>query len=132
MSNEQRTAIVRWLLGGFTIAGTAVLWPRLADLTPGGWVLFVSLVVLVMLIENIGIRVSYGVVTMMPVTVLMAYFALGLEPALLVIIAGLVIGGVFQLGMAWQRGIDRVVPWWRRIGRQLWPIARNALSLLAA
>jgi two-component system, NtrC family, sensor histidine kinase KinB len=132
MSTEQRTAIVRWLLGGFTLAGSALLWPSLRELSPGGWIVFVSLVALVALIENIGVRVSYGVVTMMPVTALMAYFALGLEPALMVIFIGLVLGGVFQLIMAWRRGIDRIVPWWRRIGRQLWPIARNGLSLIVA
>src|SRR5688572_27410593 len=107
MSTEQRTAIVRWLLGGFTLAGSALLWPSLRELSPGGWIVFVSLVALVALIENIGVRVSYGVVTMMPVTALMAYFALGLEPALMVIFIGLVLGGVFQLIMAWRRGIDR-------------------------
>ena len=132
MTTEQRTAIFRWLLGGGTIVAAVLLWPQLGELSLRDSIVLASLIVLVALIENLGIRVSYGTVTLMPAAAMMAYFAMGLNSSLAAIVAGLILGGIFQLIMAWRRGADRAVPWWRRIGRQLFPIARNGLALIAA
>src|SRR5687768_11339140 len=112
MSTEQRTAAVRWVLGITTVIGSVLLFEQLRGLGAQDWVLLGTLAVLVAFIENLGVRVSYGTVTLMPVTVLMAYFAFGREQALAVIIVGSVLGGIAQIWMANRRGTDRSTPWW--------------------
>ena len=132
MNSDKRTAIVRWLLGLGTLGVAILIWPQLRDLSPLSWFLLISLAVLVALVENLGINVTYGQVTFMPVAALMAYLALGREPGLAVLIAGLVIGGLGHFVRGLRHPGARQLPWWRRMGAEIWPIARNGLSLLAA
>ena len=129
---EARTAIVRWILAAGTLAAAISVWPELRNLDLSEWALLISLAVLVALIENLGVQVTYGMVTFMPVVTLMAYFTLGLEPGLAVVLAGLVLSALFRLVMLWRSGTVGNVPWWRQIGRQVWPMARHGLSMLAA
>src|SRR5689334_15975126 len=104
MTSEQRTAIVRWVLGLIIAVGSIGLFNKLRGLAVQDWLLLATLVLLVALIENLGVKVSYGYVRLMPVTALMAYFALGREPSFAVLIVGLVLGGIFQIIMAIRRG----------------------------
>src|SRR5437016_1837778 len=110
MSTEQRTAIVRWVLGAITIVGSVLLFDRLRGLPAQEWLMLGTLALLVAFIDNLGVRVSYGFVTLMPVTALMAYFAFGREPSFAVVIGGLVLGGIIQIIIAARRGTDRAVP----------------------
>src|SRR5574341_1658183 len=135
MSTEQRTtltAIVRWILGTITLIAGILIWSQLRDLTPEKWFLLISLALVVALVQNLGVEVSYGQVTFMPTTALMAYFTLGLQPGLAVLVAGLVIGGLWHILRVIRRPQEEDMPWWRRTGRAIWPIARNGISMLAA
>ncbi len=135
MSTDQRTAltaIVRWISGAGMVIVGLLLWTQLQDLSPLSWLLLVSMAIVVALVVNLGVDVSYGQVTFMPVAALMAYFALGLQAGLAVLIVGLLLGGVGHFLRAVRHPRDRQQPWWRRTGQEIWPIARNGVSMLAA
>ncbi len=132
MNPEKRTAIIRLVLGLGTLAMVGLLWPNLRGLDLMSWLVLGSLTVLVALVQTLGIQTSYGQITFLPVAALMAYMALGREAALAASTAGLLISGVGQLVWGWRRPQNRQTPWWIRFGSELWPIAHNGLSLLAA
>jgi hypothetical protein len=123
MSPEKRTAIFRWVLAIATLVLAGLNLPlRQPSLADG--ILFVTLVALIALVLNLGVKVGFGTFTFMPVTVLMTYLVLGREGALAATVVGLIVGGSIQLvrGQSKMRAGNRrwLVPLarcWRR-----WPI----------
>ncbi|GAB4477338.1 MAG: hypothetical protein Kow00124_20440 [Anaerolineae bacterium] len=113
------------------LAVTAGHWP---GLPPGSsfydWWTAASLVALIALIYNLGVRTTFGEVTFLPVPILMAYLTMGIGPALLVNAAGVLLGGiVYSLRRLSQ---DREAPWWLLVGGLLGRFGIQALGLLAA
>jgi NtrC-family two-component system sensor histidine kinase KinB len=112
---------------------TGLLWPDLRALALMDWMLIASQVLLIALVWNLGVKVTFGQVTFLPAAVLMAYLALGLETGTTVLTVGLVLGGAGQLAQAWYRLHDQHAVWWVALGEAvMWPLAQNGFSLLAA
>lgn len=133
MDPKNRSAIARWVLGIATLAAASLLWPGLQGLGLMDWLLRGSLVLLIGLTWNLGVKVSFGQVTFLPAVALMAYMALGRETGMAVLIAGVVLGGLGYLAQYWQAMQNQYHAWWVTLGEALmWPLARNGLSLLAA
>jgi NtrC-family two-component system sensor histidine kinase KinB len=128
MTPQRRNAIVRWTLTALVLAvAGAMLWdyPWLeAPLTTG------LMVVSVALIASLGLPISYGTMTFMPVAALMAYLALGPEHAWLALVVGMALGGM--AGLPAEQTESTQPDWWVRLAGRVWPIAHNGLSLLIA
>jgi NtrC-family two-component system sensor histidine kinase KinB len=128
MTPQRRNAIARWTLTVLVLAvAGAMLWdyPWLeAPLTTGLMTLSVAL------IANLGLPITYGTMTFMPVAVLMAYLALGPEHAWLALVAGTALGGL--VGLPVEQTESMQPDWWVRLAGRVWPIAHNGISLLIA
>lgn len=131
MSPEKRTAIFRWVLAITTLVLAGLNLPlRQPSLAEG--VLFATLVAPIALVQNMGVKVGFGMFTFMPVTVLMTYLVLGREGGLAATVLGLMIGGGVQL-VRDQRKLNAAKrSWLVPTGQVLAPVAYNGLSLLAA
>lgn len=132
MNSEKRSTIVHWASGLAMLTVVGFLWPDLRDQSLMIWLILASLVVLIAVIHNLGLDTSFGKITFLPVAATTAYLTLGLDKGLLVIVAGLVIGGLGLLSRYWFKSRDRKRDWWTEIGRELWPLAHNGISLLVA
>ncbi len=132
MTPERRSTIAYWVLGLAMLIVTIQLWPDLHRQHWTDWLLAISLVALVALVESLGIRATFGTITFMPVTALMAYLALGTQKGVAVVVSGLALSGIFQLIRGELSHVGQAPAWSVRIGRALWPIAQNGFSLLAA
>jgi NtrC-family two-component system sensor histidine kinase KinB len=131
MSPEKRSAIFRSLTGLTVLAYTAVTWPHLTGWGLIDWLLFGSVALLLALVQNLGVSTGLGPVTFSPIISLMAYMAFGRETGWLAMIAGLVLGGAWQVGTSLTAS-RRTASWWEITSGGMWPIGQNGLSLLAA
>jgi hypothetical protein len=126
MTPQRRNAIVRWALTALALAVAGViLWDYSwleAPLTTGLMALGMALIV------NLGLPITYGTMTFIPVATLMAYLALGPEHAWLALIAGVALGGM--AGLPSEQTEATQPDWWVRLAGRVWPIAHNGLSLL--
>ncbi len=131
MTIERRTAIYRWIVIAAGLGVTVVLGRGWTPSLLGG-INIASLVVLIALVQNLGLRASFGEITFMPAASLMAYLVMGREGGLLATGAGLLVGCGAQAVRNWRRPQDKRSTWWVRMAREIWPLGQNILSLLAA
>src|SRR5689334_12282191 len=106
MTSQRRAAVFRWIV---TLAGlgVAVYYGRLWAPSLLGWVEIASLVVLIALVHNLGLRASFGDVSFMPTAVLMAYLVMGRDGGVIATAAGLAAGCGVQLARRWRKPQDR-------------------------
>ncbi len=130
MTPEKRTAITHWLLGLGILVIAGLFWSGLRPFNLFDWILVGTLIVLVAMVQNLGVKTDFSLITFLPVIVLTAYFSLGHERGLLVVVIGLMLGGIVRLIQALR---PNNISWWAAVGNELlWPIGQNGLSLLAA
>lgn len=132
MTPIKRAAIYHWLLGLSMLAAVGLLRPDFRTLPLEMWLALGSLAALVAAVYGLGVEIGTEHLTFMPVTALMAYFALGLPFSLPVLIVGLALGGAALALLSGRRPAGEAALWWVRGGMVAHAIGRSGAGLLAA
>lgn len=129
MSHKTRNAIAHWTLVVAAVALAALRLPM--ALPPELYLEAVTLALVVATLLNLGLPMTYGASTFVPVAALMAYLSFGRALGLWVAVAGLAIGGIALYVRAARRRDPQAV-WWVELGGALWPLAMHSLCLWTA
>src|SRR5258706_9243473 len=114
MTVDQRSALFRWTLTAVAIGVLVYLgrtWnPSLLELIEAG-----SLVVMVVLVQNLGLRTPVGEATFMPTASLIAYLSIGRTGGLVATGVGMLVGCGFMVTRNWRTPQETSLPSWARI-----------------
>lgn len=132
MTSTRRNAIVSLVLVGATLGLATFRLPEaIAVVVPSLAVQYVVVVLVVALLLNLGLPMTYRTSTFVPVVALTAFLSWGLPTGLWMMLGGLLAGGV----VSFVQEIDRDDPqrvWWVALGKAFWPLASHGLGLMLA
>ena len=126
MKAKIRSGIIRGALvsGLLALAGSALPQIRALDVP----LLMATMVILVAVFVNIGLPMTYGLSTFLPMVALTTYLILGFSLGLWVLVPGLIIGGIVTFVRRSGEPDPQSITWVRVID-SAWPLALHGLSL---
>lgn len=132
MTTLNRVDITRWALGVAALIVALLHLPAFGDWPPLGWLVVGVVTVLTAVIQALGINTGpLGKVSFLPTAALMAYFVLGLEPAMIASSVGLLCWSAMHMLRRRADWAHRLRPLWGTAGAGWLALAQNVLGLLA-
>lgn len=132
MTTLNRVDITRWALGVAALIVALLHLPAFGDWPPLGWLVVGVVTVLTAVIQALGINTGpLGKVSFLPTAALMAYFVLGLEPAMIASSVGLLCWSAMHMLRRRADWAHRLWPLWGAAGEGWLALAQNVLGLLA-